>query len=181
MTVTYGRKPTGSCTLTWYMDRYRTQRQKNTTLSRRASTSMAARLNTAPMRHSSSIPVCVSTPNRGPSHSRVGEDSSCSTSGLPLYRSCQRAGSSPSLPYRPGSKTYAAAEMTSIHKVLSAPLEKCHPFKIRVMGWWLVDVQPTSGGCEGRNLRCTWMMNSSHIHIYQQDRQRSMSTSYKCL
>lgn len=86
------------CKLTWYMDRYKTQRHKNTTLSRRASNSIAPRLSAAPIRHSSSIAVCVSKPSRGPSHSRVGEDSSCSPRGLPLYRSCQRAGNSPSLP-----------------------------------------------------------------------------------
>lgn len=90
--------------LTWYMDRYKAQRQKNTTLSRRASTSMAPRLSAAPMRHNSSIAVCVSRPRWGPSHSRMGEDSSCSPRGLPLYRSCRRAGSSPSLPYRPRNR-----------------------------------------------------------------------------
>lgn len=143
-TVIYERKPLETV-LTWYMDRYKTQRQKNTTLSRRASTSVAARLNTAPMRHSSSIPVCVSKPSRGPNHSRVGKDSSCSTRGLPLYRSCQRAGSSPSLPYRPrnihkhqlqqhqSTKYFRKVAEELYCSSASTPLEKCHPFKTYVM------------------------------------------------
>lgn len=45
------------------MDRYKAQRMKNTTLSRRDSTSVAARLSAAPMIHSSSMAVCVSTPS----------------------------------------------------------------------------------------------------------------------
>lgn len=70
--------------LTWYRDRYKAQRQKNTRLSLKASVSMAARLSKAPMRHSSSMVVWVSKPSRGPSHSSVGEESIWSSRGFPV-------------------------------------------------------------------------------------------------
>lgn len=69
---------------TWYRERYSVHRQKNTRLCRRASNNVAARLRAAPARHSSSMAVWVSRPSQGPSHSRVGEDSSCSSRGFPL-------------------------------------------------------------------------------------------------
>ncbi len=60
---------------------------------------------------------CVSKPSRGPNHSSVGESFSCSTTLFPDTRSCHRAGSTPSFPYRPKDRerSHGQCHKISLH------------------------------------------------------------------